>query len=270
MEAWLGAGGSLWLGVDPAGEHRRRSRLAAGTARGCTIGSGDRRRRLRREDRVTPSCGLAGSAAVVSASYAGVRQLMRRLRGDDAARRGGDDRARFPTDIEAEYRALLEQIDRAPTPLLRADAPTISDSEYDDLERRLRELETAAPELASPRRRPPRPSVVRGRRCSNRSSTCSRCTRSTTPSRPKSSRPGRIASKRALGVAAATALRAEGRWARRRPGLSRRPAGLAGDPRRRPHRRGRHLQRPVHRVHPAAASRQLSHRAGAVAPRGAG
>lgn len=55
-----------------------------------------------------------------------------------------------PADIEAEYRALLEQIIEHRNRYYEHDAPTISDSEYDDLERRLRQLEKQHPELASP------------------------------------------------------------------------------------------------------------------------
>ena len=47
---------------------------------------------------------------------------------------------------------------------------------------------------------------------------------------------------------AGAALRAQGRRPRDQPALRGRPAGARADPRRRPHRRGRHAQRPDHRV----------------------
>lgn len=83
MEAWLGAGGSLWFGVDPlastddgAGSPLERLEDARSV---LGITADDFAGRIA----VTPSCGISGSASVASASYAGVRQLMRRLRGDD-------------------------------------------------------------------------------------------------------------------------------------------------------------------------------------------
>ena len=55
-----------------------------------------------------------------------------------------------PDDIEAEYRALLEQVAEHRSHYYEHDAPTISDSEYDELERRLRQLEQEHPDIASP------------------------------------------------------------------------------------------------------------------------
>ncbi|MEO8106264.1 MAG: methionine synthase [Actinomycetes bacterium] len=88
MEAWLDAGGVLWLGVDPLGG----GALSGGTAEAddpalekieaarTMLGIapehfGDR-------FAITPSCGIAGSADVARESYAGVQRLIRRLRGD--------------------------------------------------------------------------------------------------------------------------------------------------------------------------------------------
>ncbi|MGB2839471.1 MAG: NAD-dependent DNA ligase LigA [Actinomycetes bacterium] len=55
-----------------------------------------------------------------------------------------------PDDIEAEYRTLLEQVAEHRSRYYEHDAPTISDSEYDQLERRLRQLEQQYPGIASP------------------------------------------------------------------------------------------------------------------------
>ena len=83
MEEWLGAGGSLWLGVDPLagggeGEDPALDKLEA--ARSVLgIAPEDVAARIA----ITPSCGISGSADVARASYAGVQRLMRRLRGDD-------------------------------------------------------------------------------------------------------------------------------------------------------------------------------------------
>ena len=55
-----------------------------------------------------------------------------------------------PDDIEAEYRTLLEQVAEHRSHYYEHDAPTISDSEYDQLERRLRQLEQQYPGIASP------------------------------------------------------------------------------------------------------------------------
>lgn len=51
---------------------------------------------------------------------------------------------------EAEYAALLAEVLEHRRRYYELDAPTVSDEEYDRLERRLRDLETARPELTSP------------------------------------------------------------------------------------------------------------------------
>ena len=56
-----------------------------------------------------------------------------------------------PDDVDAEYRALLKQVVEHRSRYYEHDAPTISDSEYDDLERRLRQLEHEHPEVVSDR-----------------------------------------------------------------------------------------------------------------------
>jgi DNA ligase (NAD+) len=55
-----------------------------------------------------------------------------------------------PREVEAEYRELLDQVTEHRIRYYEHDAPTISDSEYDALERRLQLLEQQHPELASP------------------------------------------------------------------------------------------------------------------------
>ena len=52
-------------------------------------------------------------------------------------------------DVLPEYRALVEQVEAHRHRYYELDAPTVSDTEYDALERRLRDLERAHPELAS-------------------------------------------------------------------------------------------------------------------------
>ena len=87
MEEWLGAGGSLWFGVDPLaggveGEDPALDKLEA--ARSVLgIAPEDVATRIA----ITPSCGISGSADVARASYAGVQRLMRRVRGDDPQER---------------------------------------------------------------------------------------------------------------------------------------------------------------------------------------
>ncbi|MEO8106265.1 MAG: NAD-dependent DNA ligase LigA [Actinomycetes bacterium] len=54
-----------------------------------------------------------------------------------------------PDDVEAEYLALIEQINAHRSRYHEHDAPTVSDSEYDELERRLRQLEAENPDVVS-------------------------------------------------------------------------------------------------------------------------
>lgn len=83
LEQWLDRGNCLWLGVDPVGGGdgdaleiayarlvEARSVLGVDPEHFATVVA------------VTPPCGLSGSVDVVRASHAGVRTLMRRLRGD--------------------------------------------------------------------------------------------------------------------------------------------------------------------------------------------
>ncbi len=57
--------------------------------------------------------------------------------------KGADD------DVEAEYRSLVEQVNEHRRRYYQLDAPTVSDSEYDELERRLVAIEQAHPDLVS-------------------------------------------------------------------------------------------------------------------------
>ncbi|MCZ3387058.1 MAG: methionine synthase [Actinomycetia bacterium] len=98
MEEWLDSGGLLWLGVDPVGG--RGADGADGTDGVSALDSSAQRayhrlvearsmlgiepERFAEMIAVTPPCGLGESVPVAAASYAGVRSLMRRLRGDDA------------------------------------------------------------------------------------------------------------------------------------------------------------------------------------------
>jgi len=89
MEAWVGAGGSLWFGVNPLavgaeGESTALERLEVARS---VLGIAPEH--ATSHIALTPSCGISGSADVARASYAGVQRLMRRLRGDDPSRRSG-------------------------------------------------------------------------------------------------------------------------------------------------------------------------------------
>ena len=86
LEEWLDSGGSLWLGVDPAGSGADDG-LEPAYARLVEVRSvlGVDPEHFAKVVAVTPPCGLAGAGDVVAASYAGVRTLMRRLLGDSAA-----------------------------------------------------------------------------------------------------------------------------------------------------------------------------------------
>jgi hypothetical protein len=112
MEQWLDSGGVLWLGVDPvaATAESLGSGAVGSGAGGSDAGSGaleaayarlvDARsvlgiapERFAEVVAVTPPCGLGGSLAVAAASYAGVRTLVRRLRGDLVPSDGLQDQA---------------------------------------------------------------------------------------------------------------------------------------------------------------------------------
>jgi hypothetical protein len=83
LEQWLDAGGSLWIGVDPVGSGGADALDLAYTRLvevRSVMGVGPED--FAKVVVVTPPCGLAGAGDVVPASYAGVRTLMRRLRGD--------------------------------------------------------------------------------------------------------------------------------------------------------------------------------------------
>lgn len=87
MEAWLGAGGSLWFGIDPLAADGESSVMERLEVARSVLG-------IAPEDMashiaLTPSCGISGSAAVAGASYAGVQRLIRRLRGDEPSRGSG-------------------------------------------------------------------------------------------------------------------------------------------------------------------------------------
>jgi hypothetical protein len=83
LEQWLDAGGSLWIGVDPVASGGSDA-LDVAYARLVEVRSvlGVEPEHFAEVVVVTPPCGLAGAGDVVAASYAGVRTLMRRLRGD--------------------------------------------------------------------------------------------------------------------------------------------------------------------------------------------
>lgn len=89
MEAWLGAGGTLWLGIDPlAGEGAPGEGSAPARLEVARSVLGIAPEDLASRISITPSCGISGTAAVAGASYAGVQRLMRRLRGDDLHEEG--------------------------------------------------------------------------------------------------------------------------------------------------------------------------------------
>ncbi len=81
MEAWLDEGGSLWLGIDPLADAGTGHDLAIARLETLRSAVGLDAERFAQAIVVTPRCGLTGAPDVVAASYAGVRQLMRRLRG---------------------------------------------------------------------------------------------------------------------------------------------------------------------------------------------
>ena len=83
MEAWLGAGGSLWFGIDPLAGGADGEDLAMDKVEAARSVLGIAPEDVAARIAITPSCGISGSADVARASYAGVQQLMRRLRGDE-------------------------------------------------------------------------------------------------------------------------------------------------------------------------------------------
>ncbi len=57
--------------------------------------------------------------------------------------------SQLPGDVAREYQSLVEQVFEHRRRYYELDAPTVSDDEYDALERRLREIEREQPELAT-------------------------------------------------------------------------------------------------------------------------
>ena len=83
MGAWLDAGGTLWLGIDPLREGVGEAGASAlGRVEGARSVLGIAPENLATSVALTPSCGISGSAGVARESYAGVQRLIRRLRGD--------------------------------------------------------------------------------------------------------------------------------------------------------------------------------------------
>ncbi len=82
MEAWIDRGGSVWLGVDPPPDAAMGDNAALARLDALRLALGLDPERFSHAVVVTPRCGLTGTPDVVAASYAGVRRLMSRLRGD--------------------------------------------------------------------------------------------------------------------------------------------------------------------------------------------
>ncbi|MCZ3389931.1 MAG: methionine synthase [Actinomycetia bacterium] len=108
LEQWLDTGGSLWLGVDPVGSGVADG-LEIAYARLVEVRSvlGVDPEHFAKVVAVTPPCGLGGSVDVAAASYAGVRTLMRRLRGDSAFKDSAFKDSAF-RDSASEDRAFDE------------------------------------------------------------------------------------------------------------------------------------------------------------------
>ncbi len=77
-----------------------------------------------------------------------------------------------PVDPRARHAELVQEIEAHRAAYYGRDAPTVSDAEYDALERELRAVEAAHPELAAPDS-PSRPSEAPSRRASRPSATAS-------------------------------------------------------------------------------------------------
>ena len=155
----------------------------------------------------------------------------------------------IPTEALHEWSEVAQDALAAQFNYYVLDAPTLSDADYDRRLRELEALEERYPEL----RTPDSPDPEGRRRASPPSSR-----RSTTSQRMESldnaftDEELRGLARAAASATASTdrrpAVRAQGRRPRDQPALRARPAGPGADPRRRPHRRGRHAQRQDHRL----------------------
>ena len=112
------------------------------------------------------------------------------------------DRERAEAKLRVEE--LREQINHHSYRYHVLDDPEVADAEYDELMRELRWLEDAFPELHHPRLAHAAGGRRAGRRCSRRSSTGRRCSRSTTRSASKSWTRGGPGSSAASGTGAAS------------------------------------------------------------------
>ena len=149
-----------------------------------------------------------------------------------------------PDEVRHEWEALAEEARGHQFAYYVRDAPTLSDAEYDLLMRRLEALEERPPELRTPDSPTQKVGGASSPPSSPRSTTSSGWSASTTRSRPTrcSSWDARLDARRGR-RRAALPVRAQGRRAGDQPALRGGPAGARADPRRRPHRRGRHAQR---------------------------
>ena len=167
-----------------------------------------------------------------------------------------------PDEIRHEWVTLAEQVRAHQFAYHVKDSPTISDGEYDALIRRLSALEDEHPAL----RTPDSPTQqVGGAVFSTDFQAVDHLERmlSLDNAFDADELPGVGGSCRARHGRRRPPLpvRAEDRRARDQPALRGRPAHACADPRRRPHRRGRHPQRPHHRRGPRAAPRRRRARA---------
>ena len=125
--------------------------------------------------------------------------------GDAAPPRPADERLR--QGQEASARQLRKEIAQHDRLYYVRDDPEISDTEYDDLLRELREIEEADPDAGHPRLADPAGRRRRRWRSSGRSSTPSRCSPSPTPATRTSCAPGRSGSSATWSASTSAAAR---------------------------------------------------------------
>ena len=161
--------------------------------------------------------------------------MSRRRRGAGAARRAQ------PGVTEHQYRYYV------------LDAPTIGDAEYDELMRELQRARGGVPGPAHAGLADPDGSAGRTRRDFTPVEHLERMLSLDNAFTDEELAAWAERVERELGGAGALPVRAEDRRPGHQPDLREGPAGPGGDPGRRPHRRGRHAERPHHRRHPGAA-----------------